>query len=126
MLIAGNRNVRKNRRIMKRNRSITVWTWILDGLGSVLSSMVWLRHHVGSASLRRSWLVWFLLAPFIGSILGIIIYLIFLAGFMISAQTELKNEVVPMVLVALAGYNWRWVTSVLNRISEAFEDKPKT
>ncbi len=105
---------------------VPVWAIIWGGLGSVLRGLWWLWFQVNRMNYRKVWLVWFLATPFIGCLLGSIMYLVFLSGFIAATQSSLTNNALPMLLSALAGFSWPWAIDVLNKLTKIFGAKTPT
>jgi len=94
------------------------WAFIWGTIGSILQGFWWLWQHVSDRSLRKYWFVWFLLLPIIGAILGALMYFIFNAGFIAATgEVQLKSEIFPMLLSALAGFSCRWAIKSLNELT---------
>ncbi len=78
--------------------------------GSVLKSLYWLQYQVNKGLLRPRWLTYFMIAPFVGVLLGGISSLIVNVGFKLAAGT---SQGVPDwrtvgLFAAFAGFNWEW------------------
>lgn len=96
-------------------------------IGSLLRGIWWLWKNVNDREYRKTWIVWFISTPFIGGILGAIVYFIISAGLLIVTTDDLNNrnnfdEIInPMVVIvfaALAGFNWDWAIDQFNRLRE--------
>lgn len=99
---------------------VPMWSPVLGALGSIGRSLWFLWYNVNRRRLRKDWLAWFLQAPVLGAIYGIIAYLAFLAGYIATTQSaEVKGEAFPMLLSVLAGFSWQWVNRTINRITKA-------
>lgn len=78
--------------------------------GAVLKALYWLQFQINRGALRPRWLAYFLVAPFIGILLGAISDLIVKVGFKLVDAT-----VAPVIdwrviglFAAFAGFNWEW------------------
>lgn len=99
---------------------VPIWSPVLGALGGIARGLWSLWYRVNRRSLRKVWLTWFIVAPFVGAILGVLMYLAFLAGYVATTQsTEVKGEAFPMLLSLLAGFNWEWANQTLSRIVKA-------
>lgn len=98
---------------------VPIWSIILGGLGSVLRGLWFLTFHVSKKQFRTHWTLAHISAPLIGGILGLLVYLLLLAGFIsVSGETiPFVDNRLPMVMAVLAGYNWEWVLDVVDRIT---------
>jgi hypothetical protein len=112
-------------------------------IGAVLRAIWFLKEKVDERGFRKSWNVYFISVPFLGGILGGIVYLIVSAGLVIltgpssiadnttgSANTTtnaITNPSISAIAIipfsALAGYNWEWAIGVFNQIGERFPSK---
>lgn len=93
-------------------------------VGGILQGLWALWRNVDRRQYRKVWQIRFISTPFIGGILGAIVYLLVVAGLLIiskeeNAETNL-NSLVIMAMAALAGYNWEWAVKQFNKIGERF------
>ena len=109
-------------------------------IAAVVRALWFLRGTVDENRYRKSWNLYFLSIPFIGGILGSIVYLIIIGGLLAVSSanttatptttntvttTMLKpNPLAIIPFAALAGYNWEWAISILNRIGDLVESRP--
>jgi hypothetical protein len=93
-------------------------------VGGILQGLWALWRNVDLRQYRKPWQIRFISAPFIGGILGAIVYLLVVGGLLIISKEESAeanlNAVVIMALAALAGYNWEWAVKQFNKIGERF------
>jgi hypothetical protein len=96
-------------------------------IGSLLRGIWWLWKNVNDREYRKTWIVWFISTPFIGGILGAIVYFIITAGLLIVTTDDLSNRnnfdeitnpMVVIVFAALAGFNWDWAIDQFNKLRE--------
>lgn len=99
---------------------VPTWAFLWGTLGSVLQGFWWLWKQVNVRHFRKHWLVWFLAVPFIGALVGAIMYLAFLAGFIAATKSTIQDNTVPMLLAALAGFSWEWAVRVLQNLTKLF------
>ena len=90
-------------------------------IGSVLQGLWALWKDVNARQFRRSWIVWFLAVPFIGGLLGAVMYLAFVAGFVAATKSTLQDPTVPLLVAALAGFSWDWAIGVLDNLTKIFK-----
>jgi len=99
---------------------VPVWAFAWGALGSVLQGLWWLWNQVSERQFRKHWVAWFLSVPFIGALMGAIMYLAFSAGFVAATKSTIQDNTVPMLLAALAGFAWSWAIGVLNNLTKLF------
>ena len=109
--------------LIYHNGTVTIfwipsWALVWGGVGSVLRGTYWLWYQVNRRRYRKIWALWFLAAPLMGCVLGAIMYLIFIAGYIAASQSQLTNESLPMLLCALAGFSWPWAINVMTKLQE--------
>jgi len=92
--------------LVQVTRHATFW-----GLsGAVLKALYWLQFQINRGVLRPRWLAYFLVAPFIGILLGAISALIVKVGFKLfdDGATPVIDWRVIGLFAAFAGFNWEW------------------
>ncbi len=79
-------------------------------LGAALRMLYWLQFQLNKGQLRPRWIAVFLVAPFIGGLLGTVSYLMVVVGFKLaSVGATVKADTLAIGLIAaFAGYNWEW------------------
>lgn len=94
-------------------------------IGGILRGLWWLWYNVNRGSVRKSWIVWFVSTPFIGGILGALVFLIVSGGLLVitGKNTEISNPLAIMVLSALAGFNWEWAIGVIRKVENLINEK---
>jgi len=96
-------------------------------IAAILRAMWFLRGTVDERRYRKSWNLYFISIPFIGGILGSMVFLIIYGGLLALSTTATTSNVNPLAIIpfaALAGYNWEWAINIFNRIGELVESKP--
>lgn len=94
------------------------WAYLWGSMGGILQGFWWLWQHVSDRILRKHWLVWYLLLPLMGAILGALTYLIFFAGFIAATgEAQIKSEFFVMMLCALAGFSSKWAVKMLDKLT---------
>lgn len=78
--------------------------------GAVLKALYWLQFQINRGVLRPRWLAYFLVAPFIGILLGSVSALIVKVGFKLvdAGAPPLIDWRVIGLFAAFAGFNWEW------------------
>ena len=91
-------------------------------IGGLFQDIWYLWRHVQNRDYRNTWMIQYLSAPFIGGILGAIIYVTIIAGLIVlDTDTEGKpRDFVVMALAAFAGYNWNWAIKRFKSIGHRF------
>jgi len=134
-------NIQLSEKLHVPDAAINAVTWGV--IGAVLRAIWFLKEKVDERGFRKSWNVYFISIPFLGGILGGIVYLIVFAGLVIltgpssipanttgSANTTTNAITSPSISAiaiipfsALAGYNWEWAIGIFNQIGERFPSK---
>jgi hypothetical protein len=123
--------------------AINATTWGV--IGAVLRAMWFLKSKVDTRTYMNSYNIYFISVPFLGGILGAVIYLILLGGIFAlqgntppmdvtnSTNTVAPNNrlsINPLTIIpfaALAGYNWEWAVKLFNKIGDfLMEDNNKS
>ncbi len=116
--------------------AINAATWGV--IGAVLRAMWFLKSKMDSRTYRNSYNTYFISIPFLGGILGGLIYLILFGGVLaltggnINALTNSgtanqtnKSPINPLTVIpfaALAGYNWEWAINLFNKLGDFLMD----
>ena len=100
------------------------WAFMWGAIGGIFNGFWWLWQHAWRRELRKVWYVWYVLLPIMGAILGALVYLIFLAGFITATgETQIKSQSFVMLLSALAGFSARWAVETLNNVTKIIQIK---
>jgi hypothetical protein len=92
-------------------------------IAAVLRAMWFLKSRVDERRYRNAWNIYFLSIPFLGGMLGSIVYLIILGGlFALSTNAGHINPLAIIPFAALAGYNWEWAITIFNKIGDLLID----
>jgi hypothetical protein len=116
-------------------------TMLMGGIGGVTGILYSLYWHVAmKQDFDRQYIMWYLVQPIMGSVLGAVVYLIFASGFLsvqvitgASASTEKAAESMSnSVILALhwtvgwaAGFRQRFVYELIDRIVQLLTPKPE-
>lgn len=103
---------------------VPIWAYLWGLVGGILQGFWFLWQHVNDRRMRKAWIPWYILLPFMGAILGALMYLVFSAGFIAATgESELKSKYIVIVLSALAGFSTRWAVTILDKLTELFQIK---
>ncbi len=80
-----------------------------------LRSYMW---YLGNRLFVRSWVAWYLVRPFVGALLGVLVYVIFRAGFLATSPAESLN---PYGFVAIAGLVGLFAEQALGKLKDTAE-----
>jgi len=78
--------------------------------GAVLKSLYWLQYQINKGLLRPRWFAYFMVAPFVGVLLGALSSLAVKVGFKLASGgggTAPDWRAIGLV-AAFAGFNWEW------------------
>ena len=99
--------------------------------GAVLKSLYWLQFQINKGLLRPRWFAYFLVAPFVGVLLGGVAGLIVHVGFNLArgATQAAPDWRVIGLFASFAGFNWEWALDKFRIGADAvssrlFEKKP--
>lgn len=97
---------------------VPVWAMCLGSIGAVLRGLWFLHYHVSRRSFRAPWLLAHLSAPIVGALLGLLAYLLLMAGLLSIAGGRARDVdlTLPRVVTFLAGYSWEWLLGVVDRL----------
>lgn len=100
------------------------------GIGGAVGALYSLWWHVADRQdFDRQYLMWYIVQPIMGMVLGGIIYLAIAAGFLVLqatpavGPTNIGSWLMPSLLACLAGFRQNFVYEVLDRIMAAFMPK---
>ncbi|MFG2090514.1 MULTISPECIES: IPT/TIG domain-containing protein [unclassified Spirillospora] len=85
---------------LSRETSLFVIVMAAGALGSVVHVLRSFYWYVGNRALRRSWLVMYLLLPFVGALLGLIVYLVLRGG--LTSPAGGASDINPYGVTAIA------------------------
>jgi hypothetical protein len=105
---------------------VASYAFLWGMVGGVLQGLWFLWQHVSDRQIRKVWIPWYVSLPLVGALLGALMYLAVIAGFMATTgnnpiQTTGNNpsqsESFIMLLCALAGFSSKWAVETLDRIT---------
>jgi len=91
---------------------------LAGGFGSFIHTATSFGDFVGNGKLSRSWLWWYILKPFIGMSLALVLYLVVRGGFLSGSVTTGELNVYGMA--ALAGMAGMFSKQATDKLSEVF------
>jgi len=100
-------------------------------VGAVLKSLYWLQQKTNRGLLRPRWFTYFIVAPFVGVILGAIAALLVRVGVRITnkSTTAVPDWETVAIIAAFAAFNWEWALEKLklgvDSIYSKFLDRKK-
>ena len=93
-------------------------------VGAVLRGLWFLKDSVGRKLYRNAWVVYFLSVPFLGGLLGAVVYFIIIGGLLtVSTSVDVKQTIPVIVFAALAGFNWEWAVKIFVSLGETLSPK---
>ncbi len=105
-------------------------SFMWGGIGGAVGALYSLWWHVADRQdFDRQYLMWYIVQPIMGMVLGGIIYLAIAAGFLVLqatpavGPTNIGSWLMPSLLACLAGFRQNFVYEVLDRIMAAFMPK---
>ena len=102
---------------------IVIISGALGGLVHALRSLYW---YIGNREMKRSWLVKYILLPFVGSILALIFYFVIRSGFFSPGTTIEKTSIFGFAaMAALVGMFSEQAALKLKEVADTLLFKPK-
>ncbi len=101
---------------------------ILAGsLGAVLRGIWALWWDVNRMKYRKVWETWYILAPFMGALLGLVVYLAFYTGIVATtAKPDIANLTLAYLIAFVAGFNWDASHKVLEKVASILTGESKS
>jgi len=93
---------------------------LAGAVGAILRAIIALWRQVDRMLYRRVWATWFILSPITGALLGGIVYLGFFVGILVTTNGMINNPALPILIAAIAGFNWEWAQGVLQNLANVF------
>ncbi|WP_376788393.1 hypothetical protein [Thermoflexus sp.] len=106
-----------------------IWEPIMwGGLGGVCGIFYSLYWHVAiQRDFDRQYVMWYLVQPLLGSMIGMIIYMIITVGFLtIQGTSTPANPLFMYLLAFIAGFRQRFFLELIDRIVQTFTPNPRS
>ncbi len=106
-----------------------IWEPIMwGGLGGVCGIFYSLYWHVAiKRDFDRQYVMWYLVQPLLGSMIGMIIYMIITVGFLtIQGTPTPANPLFTYLLAFIAGFRQRFFLELIDRIVQTFTPNPRS
>jgi hypothetical protein len=90
----------------------------MGGLGAGLRALWFLGQQIAERIYRRRFLLWHLVAPFTGVLLGIVTYLLVKAGLLVVGGVTEKGDITAgeLALCFFVGFKWDWALDRIQRV----------
>lgn len=93
-------------------------------VGAVLRGLWYLKINVGRKQYRDAWIIYYLSVPFLGGILGAVVYFIIIGGLLtVTTNVDVKQSIPIIVFAALAGFNWEWAVRIFKALGDSLSPK---
>jgi hypothetical protein len=92
---------------------------ISGAMGAFVHAATSFSTYLGNRSLKRCWAIWYLLRPFIGVALAVIVYFLLIGGFL-SAEASAK-EISPYGVCAISGLAGMFSKQAVDKLHEIFD-----
>ena len=99
---------------------------IWGGVGGIVGALMPLIKHFSvdqDFAPRHSW--WYITSPFVGSVMGAIIYLFMMLGSLSISSGDISSPVIIYILAGLAGYQHKVFTNLVKRMLKVLEIEEK-
>lgn len=101
---------------------IPSWAFLWGAIGAILQGVWRLWHDIEDQLLRKHLIAWYFILPFMGSILGALVYLVFYAGFIVATGSgQITSESFVMLLSGLAGFSSKWTVMMFERVTDLIQ-----
>ena len=94
--------------------------FLLGGLGGAIASFNSLANYRGEGALTKSWFLHYLVSPWLGAGVAIIMYLVLRAGFFPGSNDQLEGSAIPWGIVAIAGLTGLFYDKSLLKLQQVF------
>ena len=101
-----------------RSLQLLVLAMVMGGLGTFLHVAGSFVVYVGNRELVKSWVWWYLLWPYIGMVLAVVLYVTFRAGFVSIAQDQ--DAVNPYGVAAISALAGMFARHAIEKLREVF------
>jgi len=90
-------------------------------IGAVFRGLWYLKDRVDEKLFRNAWNIYYFSVPFLGGILGAIMYFIIIGGIIsvTSTNVNIQHPIPVIVFATLAGFNWQWAVDVFRKVGDS-------
>lgn len=94
--------------------------FLLGGLGGTIASFNSLANYRGEGALTKSWFLHYLVSPWLGAGVALLMYLVLRAGFFPGSSDQLEGSAIPWGIVAIAGLTGLFYDKSLLKLQQVF------
>lgn len=94
--------------------------FLLGGLGGSIASFNSLANYRGEGALTKSWFLHYLVSPWLGAGVALLMYLVLRAGFFPGSSDQLEGTAIPWGIVAIAGLTGLFYDKSLLKLQQVF------
>lgn len=94
--------------------------FLLGGLGGTVASFNSLANYRGEGALTKSWFLHYLVSPWLGAGVALLMYLVLRAGFFPGSSDQLDGNAIPWGIVAIAGLTGLFYDKSLLKLQQVF------
>lgn len=94
--------------------------FLLGGLGGTIASFNSLANYRGEGALTKSWFLHYLVSPWLGAGVALLMYLVLRAGFFPGSSDQLDGSAIPWGIVAIAGLTGLFYDKSLLKLQQVF------
>ena len=105
---------------------IIILVLLVGGLGSYVHAATSFATFVGNRSLASSWLWWYLLRPFMGMAIALILYFVVRGGLVLLSVETNTSGLNPYGIAALAGLSGMFSKQATDKLRDIFDNLFKT
>jgi hypothetical protein len=111
---------------LKIETRLIILVLLIGGLGSYVHAATSFATYVGNRSFAASWLWWYILRPFIGASVALILYFVVRGGLvLLSVETEIA-DLNPFGIAAIAGLSGMFSKQAADKLRDIFDNFFKT
>ena len=94
--------------------------FLLGGLGGAIASFNSLANYRGEGALTKSWFLHYLVSPWLGAGVAMLMYLVLRAGFFPGSSDQVEGSAIPWGIVAIAGLTGLFYDKSLLKLQQVF------
>ena len=99
---------------------LVLLVFLLGGLGGTIASFNSLANYRGEGALTKSWFLHYLVSPWLGAGVALLMYLVLRAGFFPGSSDQLDGSAIPWGIVAIAGLTGLFYDKSLLKLQQVF------